>query len=498
MDEAFKVIGKGRPTHDAALKVTGQKIYTDDMTLPGMLYGKVLFSTRPHAKITRIDTSKAEALPGVRAVACYKNSPMIRYNSAVRFIENRLPDTERIFDDTMRFVGDRVAGVAAETAEIAEQALKLIEVEYEDLPLLLDVEEAAAEGAYPIHEGGNVVGESFVNAGDVEKGLEESDYIIEDRYTTQLIHHAAMETHAAIADWRYDGKLTIYSPCQNSFGWRVILGRIFGMPYNKIRLITPTIGGGFGGKLELTLEPVAALLSKMTRRPVKVAYSRKECMLSTRVRHGSVSYVKAGYMKDGRINAVDIRMYTNTGAYASSALNVSGAMSHKVFKSYKIANMRFKNNPVYTNTPIAGAMRGYGSPQAYFGMERLFNTIAHKLNMDPAEIQRINLVDPDSLDPCFFHPLGNPRPKECLEKVLKLINYDEAKAEQEATKNDRFRVGVGVACGVHGNNCFGAHRDVTTLMLKMNEDGSAILYTVASGVYPESLRRQPAEGRPRT
>ena len=475
----YSVIGKGRPIKDAALKVTGQKQYIDDMSFTGLLHAKILYSPKAHARITSIDTSKAEAYPGVKAVACYKNAPQVRYNSAVRFIENELPATERIFDDTVRFVGDRVAAVAAETAEIAEAALKLIEVTYEDLPVITDVEEAARPYAYPIHEGGNIVGEAYVNAGDVEKGFAESDHVISDRFTTQAIHPAAMELHAAVADWHYDNKLTIYGPCQNTFGWRVILGRIFDLPYNKIRLITPAIGGGFGGKLEMTMEPVAALLSKMTHRPVKIAYSRKESMLSARVRHASVGYVKVGYMNDGRINAVDIRMYTNTGAYASSALNVSGAMSHKVFKTYKIANMRFKNNPVYTNTPIAGAMRGYGSPQAYFGMERLFNTIAHNLDMDPAEIQRINLVDPDSLDPCYFQSLGNPRPKECLEKVLKLINYDEAMAEMEASKkeNGRYRIGVGVSCGVHGNNCFGAHRDVTSLMLKMNEDGSAILYT---------------------
>lgn len=477
MEPNFSVLGKPRPIRDAALKVTGRKMYVDDMELPGMLYGEVLFSPKAHAKITRIDTSKAEALPGVRAVATYQNTTQKKYNSALRFIENELPNTEVIFTDTVRFVGDRVAAVAATTKDIAKAAIKLIEVEYEDLPILLDVEEAAKPDAYPIHEGGNVVAETLVEAGDIEKGLDESDYIFEDRYETQSVHHAAMEPHVCIADWGFDGKLTIYGPIQNTFGYRVIMGRIFDLPYNKIRIVEPAIGGGFGGKIEVTFEPVCAVLSKMTGCPVKITYTRKDCMISTRVRHASVSYMKVGVMKDGRINAVDFRMFTNTGAYTASALNVSGAMSHKVFKSYKIANMRFYNTPVYTNTAVAGAMRGYGSPQAYFGMQRIFNKIAHALGMDPVDLHRKNLVDPDSLDPCFFQPLGNPRPKECLEKVLKLIHYDECLKEQEETKNDRFRIGIGVAVGVHGNNCFGAHRDVTTLMLKMNEDGSAILYT---------------------
>lgn len=473
----FREIGKRVPIRDAASKVTGKKIYVGDMKLPGMLYAKVLLSPKAHAKIKSIDTSEAEKYPGVRAVATYLNTPQMKYNSALRFIDHKIPNTERIFDDTVRFVGDRVAAVAADSLASAEAAVKLIRVEYEDLPVILDVEDAIKEDAYPIHEGGNIVGQAHVDAGNVDQAFTECDYIIEDRYTTQPIHHTALEPHVAIADWTYDDKLTIYSPCQNTFGFRVILSQIFGLPYNKIRMVSPAIGGAFGGKLEMTIEPVVAVLSKMTRCPVKLEYTRKESIIGTRVRHASVAYVKTGFMKDGRVHAMELKLYTNTGAYATSALNVGGAMSHKVFKAYKIENMRFHVNPVYTNTIIAGAMRGYGSPQAYFGMERQFNQIAKFLHMDPAEVQMLNMVDPDSLDPCFHKPHGNPRPKDCLRRAMELIDYDKICKEQEETKNDRFRIGVGLALGVHGNNCFGAHRDVTTLMLKMNEDGTCILYS---------------------
>lgn len=473
----FREIGKRVPIRDAASKVTGKKIYVGDMKLPGMLYAKVLLSPKAHAKIKSIDTSEAEKYPGVRAVATYLNTPQMKYNSALRFIDHKIPNTERIFDDTVRFVGDRVAAVAADSLASAEAAVKLIRVEYEDLPVILDVEDAIKEDAYPIHEGGNIVGQAHVDAGNVDQAFTECDYIIEDRYTTQPIHHTALEPHVAIADWTYDDKLTIYSPCQNTFGFRVILSQIFGLPYNKIRMVSPAIGGAFGGKLEMTIEPVVAVLSKMTRCPVKLEYTRKESIIGTRVRHASVAYVKTGFMKDGRVHAMELKLYTNTGAYATSALNVGGAMSHKVFKAYKIENMRFHVNPVYTNTIIAGAMRGYGSPQAYFGMERQFNQIAKFLHMDPAEVQMLNMVDPDSLDPCFHKPHSNPRPKDCLRRAMELIDYDKICKEQEETKNDRFRIGVGLALGVHGNNCFGAHRDVTTLMLKMNEDGTCILYS---------------------
>ena len=381
MKKDFTVVGQPYPIHDAFLKVTGQKTYVGDMKLPNMLYGKVLFSTVAHGKIKRIDTSKAEALPGVRAVATYKNTPSTRFNSAVRFIEHELPLTERIFDDRVRFAGDKVAAVAADSLAIAEKAIRLIEVEYEELPVILDVEEAIKEDAYPIHERGNVVGKAFVDAGNVEEGFAQSDYIFEDRFTTQPIHHAAMEPHVAIADWGFDDKLTLYTPCQNSFGFRVILSQIFNLPYSKIRLKAPAIGGGFGGKLEVTVEP------------------------------------------------------------------------------------------------IAGAMRGYGSPQAYFGMQRQLQKIANFLHMDMKDLQMLNMVDPDSLDSCFHKPHGNPRPKDCLTKALHHFDYEEALKEQECTHEDTYRIGVGLALGVHGNNCFGAHRDVSSLMIKMNEDGSCILYT---------------------
>lgn len=490
MKGQYHVIGKSKPVSDAALKVTGQKIYVADMEFPGMLYARVLLSTCAHGKIIRIDTSKAENLPGVKAVATYKNTPQTRYNSALRFIEHRAPGTERIFDDTVRFIGDRIAAVAAESEEIAAKAIGLIEVEYEELPVIVDVEEAAKPGAYPIHEGGNIVSTIRVEAGNQEEAFLNCDYVFEDRYTTQAIHHAAIEPHVAIADYRADGKLTVYSPCQNTFAFRVIMSQIFGLPYNKIRMVSPAIGGAFGGKLEMTLEPVAAILSKMAGRPVKLLYNRKECILSTRVRHPSVCYIKTGFMKDGTLKAADFKVYTNTGAYASSALNVSGAMSHKVFKAYKIEDMRFVCYPVYTNTEISGAMRGYGTPQVYFGWQRQLQRIADFLKMDMTELQMKNLVDPDSCDPVHHTPHGNPRPKDCLKRAMELIGYEKCLKEQEATCKDEIRIGVGVAMGIHGNNCVGAHRDVTTPMLKMNEDGSCIYYTGSHDMGTDTLGMQ--------
>ena len=466
-------IGDSLPIRDAELKVTGRKQYVGDMRVPGMLHAALLCSPLPHARIRSISTDRARALPGVRDVVTCREDPGVLFNSATRFYEHQIPNTERIFDSTVRYVGDRVAAVAADTPEIAQKALELIDVDYEPLPFYTDVEAAAREGAYPIHGESNVITTMVHNAGDLEAGFAQADRIFEDRYSTPPIHHGAIERHVAIADYDYTGKLTIISPNQNVFGYRIILSRIFGLPMSRVRVSSPAIGGSFGGKLEMTIEPVAALLSMRTGRPVRLELSRKQCINATRTRHGSVVYLRTGVKNDGTLVAQDIRIMTNTGAYAGSCMNVLGALSHKVFKMYKCPNIRFTGQPVYTNTPVGGAMRGYGSPQAFFGQQRQLQKIAKALQISLAELQLKNLVEPDALDPIGFYSLGNPRPLDCLRRGLEL-------AENWGPLDDeggKYAIGAGLAMGAHGNGCFGAHRDQICLMIKMNEDGTCVLYT---------------------
>ncbi len=471
--KTYNAIGDSLPIRDAELKVTGRKQYVGDMRVPGMLHAALLCSPLPHARIRSISTDRARALPGVRDVVTYREDPGVLFNSATRFYEHQIPNTERIFDSTVRYVGDRVAAVAADTPEIAQRALELIDVDYEPLPFYTDVETAAREGAYPIHGESNVITTMVHNAGDLEAGFARADRIFEDRYSTPPIHHGAIERHVAIADYDYTGKLTIISPNQNVFGYRIILSRIFGLPMSRVRVSSPAIGGSFGGKLEMTIEPVAALLSMRTGRPVRLELSRKQCINATRTRHGSVVYLRTGVKNDGTLVAQDIRIMTNTGAYAGSCMNVLGALSHKVFKMYKCPNIRFTGQPVYTNTPVGGAMRGYGSPQAFFGQQRQLQKIAKALQISLAELQLKNLVEPDALDPIGFYSLGNPRPLDCLRRGLEL-------AENWGPLDDeggKYAIGAGLAMGAHGNGCFGAHRDQICLMIKMNEDGTCVLYT---------------------
>ena len=228
----------------------------------------------------------------MRAIATCFNTPQTKYNSALRFYEHDIPNTEVIFPQTVRFVGDRVAAVAAETEKAAKEAIKLIKVEYEELLVIFDVEEAIKEEAIHIHSGGNKVIEMRADAGDVDKAFKECDRIFEDRYEVPPIHHGAIETHVAIAQYDYTDKLTLWTPTQNTFAFRILLSQIMNIPLHKVRVIRPTIGGAFGGKLEMTIEPVAAILSKMTRRPVKLVLDRTETIISTRARHGAVVLYK--------------------------------------------------------------------------------------------------------------------------------------------------------------------------------------------------------------
>jgi CO/xanthine dehydrogenase Mo-binding subunit len=470
-----EIIGKSAPIRDAVLKVTGEMKYVGDMKMPGMLVAKVLFSPYAHARIKSIDIEEAQKLPGVHAVVCCKNTPTLKYNSALRFFEHKIPETEQVFPDVMRYVGDRVAAVAAEEEKTAEAALKLIKVEYEELPAVFDVEKALEEGAPAIHEGGNKVGEIFSEAGNVDEAWAQCDRVFEDRYSMPPIHHLAIETHTAIADYDSRGKLTVWTPCQNTFNHRVLLSRIFKLPMTRVRVIRPAIGGAFGGKNEMTIEPVAAVLAMKAKRPVKLVYNRKETMIATRTRHAAVAYIKTGVKNDGTVLAQEFRMFTNAGAYASGSLNVMGAMSGKVFKIYQIPNMRFKGIPVYTNIPVAGAMRGYGSPQVFNAQQAQFGKIARELGMDLVQFQLKNVINPDGVDQRYRQPIGNPHVREAVLHGAELFGWDERKKDRPVEAG--WKRGIGMAVGAHGSSLFGVHRDYTALSLKVNEDGTFVVYT---------------------
>ncbi|WP_206808739.1 xanthine dehydrogenase family protein molybdopterin-binding subunit [Paradesulfitobacterium ferrireducens] len=476
-EQTLKYVGRNLPLHDAVAKATGKIQYTGDMNFPGMLQAKILFSPLAHARIKKIDASAALALPGVAAVFSHENTPQTLYNSQVWFAGQEARADERLFHDTVRFVGDRVAAVVATDKKIAAKALGLIKVEYEELPALFDPEEALTENAVEIHPGGSPFFEKEFGCGNPSETFKQAELIVEDRVETPKIHHAAMETHVCIAVPDHSGKITVYTPCQILYSVRLVVAEVLGLPYNKVRILKTPMGGSFGGKQEVTIEPLAAFFAQATGKPVKIEYNRQESIISTRTRTRTIGYVRTAVDQNGKILAREVKTIVDTGAYTSNGAIVSMAMGKKLFRLYRIENQVYRVQAVHTNTPVAGAARGYGSPQIHAITEINLDHVANRLGLDPVEFRLRNLVHPYDEDLSGGPSLGNARIIDCVEEGAKLFRWHERRTQAEAGRstNGRFRRGVGMACATHSNGYFGAFQDFTTMTLRMLEDGSMIL-----------------------
>ncbi|SDJ98272.1 xanthine dehydrogenase family protein molybdopterin-binding subunit [Natronincola ferrireducens] len=473
MSEKLKYVGKYIPIHDIEEKVTGKIKYVGDMIFPKMLHAKLLLSDIAHGRIINIDTSEAEKLPGVKAVYTYKNSSDTLYNSH-KWIEGlEVIKDERLFTDVVRFYGDRIGAVVAEKKEIAEEAIKLIKVQYEELPLVLDPEEAIKEDSYKIHHRDNLLYSKEIKCGNPEEKIRGAEIVVEDKVETPKIHHGAMETHGCVVDIDSYGNLTVYTPCQVVFQVRLIISEIFNLPLNKVRVVKTTMGGSFGGKGQPILEPICAFLSLATKRPVKLILDRTEAILSTRTRTKTIGWVKTAVDKEGSILGRDIHMLVDAGAYVTNGDAVAMAMGKKAFKLYRIKDQKYSTDVVYTNTPIGGAARGYGSPQIHALTEINIDNVARALNMDPLELRLKNLVHPYDKDPTGGPELGNARVIDCVIKGAEAFKWKE---KYSRTKDEgRFVRGVGMACAAHGNGYYGAYPDFITMSLRINEDGTAVL-----------------------
>ena len=443
-----------------------------------MLYGRILRSPYPHAKILDIESENAKALPGVKAVLTCKDVPSVKYNSAERFFGqlNTIPATETILSNKARYIGDRIAAVAATSDEVAEKAIDLITMKCEELPSVYDPEEALQEGAPHIHEGGNLAKRIEKAIGDVEDGFRNSDLLFEGEYKTQTVQHCPLETHSCLAAFK-NGRLTVWTPTQTPFPFRFILGRALKMPLNKIRVISSLSGGSFGGKNEIVDEAICSLLAIKTRRPVKMVMSRSEEFTCSRTRHSSTSYLRTGVKKDGTLMARDIKTILNTGAYASGGSMVLAVLGAHLFSMYKIPNMRFDGYCVYTNTPIAGAMRGYGNPQVTFPGEVQMDEIAEELGIDPVELRLKNAVRTGDNDPLTGLSLGNVGLRECLQRGSDKMDWVRKRMRSKGFEGNIKR-GVGVSCGTHNTGTFGSPvPEFSSATVAINEDGTVNLLT---------------------
>ncbi len=499
--DTWRQVGKPKEKVDALKLVQGKPAFTADFERRDMLYAKVLHSPHAHARISSIDTSRALEIPGVRCVLTYKDLPRVPYSTAGQSDPIPGPLDCYSLDNKVRFVGDRVAFVAAESEEIAEQALEAIEVEYEILEAVLDSRKAMEPGAPIIHDQDDYVNfadsdpsknraaKIRIDIGDVEKGFKEADQIFEVEYEVPKVQPAHIEPHAVVTYWDEDDRLVIRTSTQVPFHVRRMIAPVLDLPIKRIRVIKPRIGGGFGGKQEMLIEDVAAHLTIATGQPVQYVCTREEEFIAARSRHPMRIRLRTGVKNDGTMTANEMYALSDTGANGAHALTVTGnttkAMALYVGDGpYREApNIRFYADIVYTNTPPSGAFRGYGVPQGYWPVERHMEFIANQLGLDPLEFRLKNALRAGEIHPfsVAWSEGRDPVPEmiqtnalaECVEKGKKAIGWDQKLSDKEWSRvagKPYMKRGLGVALAMQGTAI--PYLDMGGASIKLNDDGS--------------------------
>ncbi len=495
-------IGKTFRRLDYETKVTGRAQYLADMSVPGMLHGKILRSPYPHARITRIDASKAEKVPGVMAVLT--RDDILHDEGIEPFYGPVFKDQTIVATEKVRHVGDPVAAVAALTLDAAEAALKLIEVDYEELPAVLNIEDALKPGAMLVHDsvklpasgfadladlkpidGTNLCTHFRLNRGDIDKGFAEADHVFEDTFTLPATQHSFLETHACIASVEPGGRITVWATTQNPFVVRTQLANIFKVPVAKVRVIVPYLGGGYGGKVYPKVEPITVALSQKAGRPVRLILSREE-VFYTITKHAAVIRMKTGVKNDGTLIARECEIHLDTGAYAEIGPRVAKKSGYTAAGPYKIPNLKIDSYSVYTNKPPAGAFRGFGVSQSAWAVESQMDIIAAALKMDPVELRKRNgynegdkFVTEETL-----RAIGL---KQCIDEVAKSIGWETRDRDREKNRSN-LRRGKGLACMIKAT----ITPSISCAVVKLNEDASLSIYsgTVEMGQGSETVLAQ--------
>jgi CO/xanthine dehydrogenase Mo-binding subunit len=466
------VVGAGVARLDGLDKVLGRAVYGVDVALPGMLVGKILRSPLPHARIREIRTERARRVPGVRAVLTAADTPRITYGF-FKHLDPRYGDKLPLEADTARFVGDEVAAVAAADEDSAQEALGLIEVDYEELPAVFDVDAALAPGAPLIHAGapGNVAAVVRRGAGVIDDAWRAAEVVLERRYSTHAVAPCCLEPHQAVASVdRVAGTVTLWASTQMPFQLRKHLADALGVPEGKVRIIKTTMGAGFGSRMEMHApDPIAALLAMKTRRPVRIVYSRTEEFQASRFRHPFRIDARIGLTRDGRITALEARALVDSGAYLSQATGVASVAGTNPFTIYKVPAFRYEGTVVYTNKPYGGAYRGYGNPQGTFAIESLVDEAAGVLGIDPVELRRRNLHRPGDVTALGFR-FGSCAQRECLDAVVQALRPHEPRPRGRG-------VGIAGLFGPGGGTRVHGDSDGCGAILKLEDDGTLQVIT---------------------
>jgi xanthine dehydrogenase molybdenum-binding subunit len=488
----FSVIGESPQRPDMPGKVSGRAQYAGDLNLPGMLHAKTKRSNVAHARIKRIDVTKALAYEGVKAVLTHHDVPRVLHYGSPHPRSASVTKDQYILDSKVRYWGESVAVVAATSEEIAEEALDLIEVEYEELPAAFTVEQALAPGFPPIHEKEDnlVVPPVMVKRGDVERGFREADLIIEGTYEMGRPTPAYMEPNVCVSQWNED-RLTMWISTQTPFMVRGILAEVLGLPLTKVRVMVDHMGGGFGAKQDLfQSEFLCALLAKKTGRPVRMEFTRKETFLGGRSRHPGAVWLKQGFKKDGTITARQARVTFNSGAYGSHAPGVTAVGTTALTSLFRCDNVLLEGKAVYTNTPIAGAYRGYGVVQTYYALDIQVDEAAERLGMDPTELKLKNAVREGDLSPSG-HPIVGHGLEDCIRRGMQETkrirgqspNSDSRTQIPNSGSDPEFvRRGWGMGCEMHGSSAYPGIKEQGNATVRMNEDGTVQLFTGTTGL----------------
>lgn len=492
MKKKFNVVAKSVKKIDSMSLATGKPMFVGDFKPADALIVKMLWSPHAHARIVSIDVSEAEKMPGVKCILHHGNVPRVAHTTAGQGFPEPSPYDTFMFDNKVRFVGDRVAAVAAETADQAMSAVKAIKVQYEELPAVFTIKEALKEGAPVIHDESeahvpipvpyepqrNLAARVAMDVGDLAAGLKDADVALDYEYYTDYAQHCPIEPHVSMAHLDAAGRIVITTSTQVPFHVRRIVAQTLEIPVRKIRVIKPRIGGGFGAKQEVLLEDVVAMMALRTGRAAFWKYTREEEFVSSRTRHPEWMRVRTGVKKDGTITAMGLDCITNTGAYGSHALTVVCNSGSKILPLYRTNNIHFVGESCYTNLPVGGAYRGYGATQSSFAIDCMMDELAEKIGMDPLEFRRMNAIKSGETSPVFRalgegkagveQSIGSCELEKCIKLGAKEIGWKKRGRWQD--KKGRFRRGIGMAALMQGSSI--PEIDMGAASLKINDDGS--------------------------
>jgi xanthine dehydrogenase molybdenum-binding subunit len=469
-------VGRPVPRPDARAKVTGQATYAADLYFEGMLHVKVLRSKYPHARILGVDTSKAKTLPGVVAALTAEDVPGAKNHGVVR------PDWPVLAYDKVRYVGDAIALVAAETEEIAVQALELIQVDYEPLPVVTSPQQALASNAPLVHDGGNLLKHIQVRKGDAEKGFAEADVIVEREYRTPSLDHVFLEPEAGVAMMDEEGKITVYVGSQIPFDDRRQIAASLAIPQEKVRVKATQVGGAFGGKEDISVQIHVALLAQATGRPVKLVFTREESMIVHPKRHATTIRLRTGATRDGQLTAVQAEIYGDAGAYASLSEHVMTRTATHAAGPYDVPNVEIDCYAAYTNNVPAGAFRGFGVPQAAFAMESQMDILAEQLGLSPFEIRRKNALRvgaTTATGQVLRESVGlletiNRVEEEIEKRETSNVKCETSKIGNRQSKIENRRRGWGVACAYKNVGLGGGAPDCAGAEVELTDDGGQL------------------------